>query len=96
MGTTRVDTAALRAAAQRFDTAADLLDDARRAQLSRFRFDGALAGRAHVAGGDAVRAELDRLAAELERWSRAAAEVAAALRVAADRYVDADLNAVPQ
>jgi hypothetical protein len=88
-----VDTAALRAAAQRFDTAADLLDAALRAQLSRLRFDGALAGRAHVAGGDAVRAALDRLAAEVAQWSRAAAEVAAALRATADGYADAELNA---
>ena len=36
---------------------------------------------------------MDRLTAEVAQWSRAADEVAAALRVTADRYGDADLRA---
>ncbi len=49
---THLDTAAVRIAAARFDTAADILS----AALSGLRFDGAAAGRAHAAHGDAVRA----------------------------------------
>jgi hypothetical protein len=85
-----VDTAAVRVAAARFDTAADLLGGT----LSGLRFDGSVAGRAHVAHGDAVRATLDRLAALLAQWSRAAAEIAATLRADADRYGEAELRAV--
>ncbi|MBB3602250.1 uncharacterized protein YukE [Mycolicibacterium sp. BK556] len=90
MGNTRVDTAALRAAAQRFDAAADALGGA---ALSRLHFDGSVAGRAHTAHGDAVRSSLDRLAAGLAQWLRATEEVAATLRVTADRYGDAELRA---
>jgi hypothetical protein len=90
MGNTRVDTAAVRAAAQRFAAAAGVLDGA---PLSRLHFDGSVAGRVHTAHGDALRSALDRLAAGVAQWSRAATEVAAALRVTADRYGDAELRA---
>ncbi|GAY14963.1 type VII secretion target [Mycobacterium sp. shizuoka-1] len=90
MGNTRVDTAALRAASQRFDTVADLLAGA---SVNRLRFDGSLAGRAHTARGDAVRSALQGLAAAVSHWSRAAEELAAALRVTADRYAEAELRA---
>ena len=93
MANTRVDTAAVRAAARRFDAAADLLDGA---SLSRLRFDGSVAGRVHAAHGDGLRSALHRLAAEVSQWSRAAEEVAAALRVTADRYGDAELRAAGQ
>lgn len=93
MGSTRVDTAAVRAAAQRFDTAADTLDGALGMQLSRLRFDGSVAGQAHTAVGEALRNALTRHSRELAQWSRSAAEIAAALRVAADHYADAELNA---
>lgn len=87
---TRVDTAGLRAAAHRFDAAADVLEGA---LLNRLQFDGNVAGRVHAARGDAVRSALDQLAAGMTQWSRAATEVAAALRLAADRYGDAELRA---
>ncbi|WP_431239010.1 type VII secretion target [Mycolicibacterium aichiense] len=93
MGNTRVDCAGLRAAAQHFDATAEVLDEALRGQLSRLHFGGAVAGRAHVAHGDAVRAALERLTATVAQWSRAAEETAAALRVTADRYGDAELRA---
>ena len=80
----------MRLAAARFDTAADLLYG----QLSGLQFDGSVAGHAHVAHGDALRATMDRLAAVLAQWSRAAAEIAAALRADADRYGEAELRAV--
>jgi delta 1-pyrroline-5-carboxylate dehydrogenase len=90
MGNTRVDCVGVRAAAQRFDAAAGLLDGI---PLTRLRFDGNVAGRVHAAQGDAVRAALDRLTAAVTQWSRAAEEAAAALRVTADRYGDAELRA---
>lgn len=90
MGNTRVDTAAVRAAAQHFDTAADVLGGA---SLNRLQFDGSMAGRTHIAHGAALRSALDRLGAEVVQWSRAAEEIAAALRVTADRYGDAELRA---
>lgn len=85
-----MDTAAVRAAAQRFDTAADVLSGA---SLNRLQFDGSVAGRTHAAHGAALRSALDRLGAEVAQWSRAADEIAAALRVTADRYGDAELRA---
>lgn len=36
---------------------------------------------------------MDRLGAELSQWSRAAAEIAVALRAGAVRYADADVSA---
>ncbi|BBY57487.1 type VII secretion target [Mycolicibacterium sarraceniae] len=90
MGNTRVDTAAVRAAAQRFDTVAGLLGGA---SLNRLQFDAHGAGRVHAAHGDAVRSALDLLAAGVTHWSRAAEETAAALRVTAERYGDAELRA---
>lgn len=96
MGSTRVDTAAVRAAAQRFDTAAAILDEVLGTHLSRLRFDGAVAGRAHAAGGEAMRAALNRQGSQLAQWSRSAAEIAAALRAAADQYAEAELNAAVQ
>jgi len=93
MGNTRVDTAALRTAAQRFDFAADLLAGA---SLRRLQFDGGVAGRVHAVHGDVLRSALDRLAAEVAQWSRAAEEVACALRTTTDRYGDAELRAAAQ
>ena len=55
--------------------------------------DPSSAGRAHTARGDALRAALDRLTAELSQWSRAAVEIAVALRASANRYADADVYA---
>jgi hypothetical protein len=88
-----VDVAALRAVADRFSAAADLIDGAVDNHLAGLTFGGAAAGRAHVASGDALRAGLGRLAGELSRWSRAAGEIAVALRIGADRYADAELYA---
>ena len=86
----RLDSASVHAVAERISAAADLIDDAVANHLTRLSFDGACAGRAHVARGAALRAGLDRLAAELAQWSRAALETAVALRSAAERYGDAD------
>jgi hypothetical protein len=89
----RIDVAAVRAVADRIDAATELIDDAVANHLARLTFGGALAGRAHTARGDALRGGLDRLAAELSQWSRAAVEIAVALRAGADRYAEADLYA---
>jgi hypothetical protein len=90
---TGVDVAAVYAVACQFVAAADLIDDAVDNHLARLAFGAASAGRAHIARGDALRAGLQRLSAELSQWSRAAGEIAVALRVGADRYADAELYA---
>lgn len=93
MGNTRVDTAAVRAAAQQFDAAAEILDAALRIHLAGLAFDGSTAGRDHSARGEAVGAAMHRLSGELAQWSRAAQEIGAALRAGADRYSDAESRA---
>jgi hypothetical protein len=47
----------------------------------------------HVARGEALRREVDSVVHQLRDWSRAAAEVAAALRDSADRYLESDESA---
>lgn len=89
----RLDNAAVRSVADQFGEAAELIDDAARIHLGQLTFGGARAGSSHAASGDAVRAGLTGLAADLGQWSRAAAEIAAALRAGADRCADAELYA---
>jgi hypothetical protein len=86
MGITSVDPAALRAAALRMDTAADIVLGILRAHLA--------AGRDYGAAGAAVREVLDRLVADVTQWAVAARETGAALRVGADRYGEAESRAV--
>ncbi|WP_156687315.1 type VII secretion target [Mycobacterium sp. Marseille-P9652] len=90
---TQVDPSATRAVADQFTTAAELIDGAVDEHLARLTFGGAVAGRAHTARGDALRAELGRLTTALSEWARACSDIAAALRASADRYVDAELYA---
>lgn len=90
---TRVDVAALRAVARQYDVAADLVDTAVRMHLSRLMFDGATAGRVHTASGDALRVAVDDTADQLRRWARSATEIAAVLRLSADRYAETDARA---
>jgi Excreted virulence factor EspC, type VII ESX diderm len=87
---TGIDPAAVHAIANQFVAAAELLDAAVYDHLTGLAFGGISAGRAHAARGDAVRAALDRLTTELSHWSRAAGEIAVALRASANRYADAD------
>jgi hypothetical protein len=88
-----VDVAALHACAREYETAAGIVDAAVRTHLAGLAFDGASAGRVHVARGDALRAAIDHVVDQLRQWSRAAAEIAAALYASADRYTEADVNA---
>ena len=90
---TGVDVAAVYAVAAQLTVAAEMIDDAVADHLTWLAFSGVRAGRAHTAHGDTLRSALERLAAELKRWSRATAEIGAALRAGADRYADADLYA---
>ncbi|OBA91093.1 hypothetical protein A5662_02025, partial [Mycobacteriaceae bacterium 1482268.1] len=76
----RVDVAAVRDAARRYDAAADILDTAIRTHLTGLRFDGAVAGRVHTAQGDALRIAVDGVVQRLRQWARAATEIAAELR----------------
>ena len=75
------------------NAAAELIDGAVRNHLAGLTFGGTCAGRAHTARGDALRVELERLATEVSRWSRAAVEISVALRDGANRYDEADLYA---
>src|SRR5213083_2280678 len=88
----RVDVAALLGVARQYEACADIVDGALRTHLN-LEFDGAGAGRMHVARGDALRAAVDRVVDQLRQWSRAAAEIAAVLRASADRYAEADARA---
>ena len=81
------------AVADQLTVAAEMIDAAVADHLSWLAFSGARAGRAHAAHGDTLRSALERLAAELSRWSRATAEIGAALRAGAGRYADAELYA---
>jgi hypothetical protein len=90
---TGIDTAAVCAVADRFGAAAELIDAAVGDHLARLAFGGASAGRAHTARGDALRTELDRLAAQLSQWSRAAGQIGVVLRASARRYADSELYA---
>jgi hypothetical protein len=89
----RVDVAALYAVAHQYEAVADIVDAAVRTHLTGLVFDGAAAGRVHVARGDAVRTAVNHVVEQLRQWSRAAAEIAAALRASADRYAEADARA---
>ena len=81
MGTTSVDPAVLRFAAQRLDEAADLLDAALCLHLSVLRLHAVDRGT-----GSAIGQLVDGVA----RWQRAVRECACAVRASADRYTDAD------
>jgi Excreted virulence factor EspC, type VII ESX diderm len=88
-----VDVAALHAVARQYEAAADIVEGAVRTHLTELAFDGAAAGRMHVARGDSLRTAVDRVVDQLRQWSRAAAEIAAALGASADRYSEADARA---
>ncbi|CAM4130619.1 hypothetical protein MB901379_00971 [Mycobacterium basiliense] len=85
-----VDVAALRVIADRTSSAAEILDNAAANHLAHLTFGGVRAGRAYEQQGDALSAGLERIAVQLSGWSRAATEIADALRRIANRYVDAD------
>ncbi|MEN3319911.1 MAG: hypothetical protein V7643_3312 [Mycobacterium sp.] len=89
----RVDVAAVHAVARRYEAAADIVEGAVRMHLTGLVFDGAAAGRIHAARGDALRVAVEDVVDQLRQWSRAAAEIAAALRACADRYAEADASA---
>ncbi|WP_326547833.1 type VII secretion target [Mycolicibacterium sp. ND9-15] len=89
----RVDVAALLSVAREYQVAADIVDAAIRTHLSGLAFDGARAGRAYVAHGEAVRSAVEDIVNQMRRWSRASAEIAVALRVSANRYAEADAHA---
>ncbi len=89
-----LDIVVMRMIANRFDASAQLIEAAAQINLSRLTFSGATAGRAHIGRGDALRASLDQLTAEVSQWARASSEIAVALRAAADRYADAELRNV--
>jgi len=86
----RVDVAALLDVARGYDAMADAVDAAARTHLARPSFDGAVAGRAYTARGDALRHSVEDIGEGMRLWARACAEIASVLRASADRYVEAD------
>jgi hypothetical protein len=86
----RVDVMAVLDVARGYDAIADMIDAVLDAHLAHSSFDGAVAGRAHAARGDAVRNAIGQLADQLLTWSRASAEIGSALRVSADGYAGVD------
>ncbi|MBU8821815.1 type VII secretion target [Mycolicibacterium goodii] len=86
----RVDADALRAAANGYDAVAQTVDTIVRTALNRPVFDGAVAGRMHVAQGNAVRDALDDIIGAMRRWATSADDIAHVLRGSADRYGFAD------
>ena len=90
MGTTSVEPAALRCAAQSIDIAADSVLGALNTPL---RFDSAVSGRAHSAAGSAVRSAVERVVDDARQWVFAVREAADALRLGADRHAATDIDA---
>lgn len=88
-----LDATGLRSVADCFDATATAIDSAARIRLGGLVFDGSTAGRDHLAAGEGLRRALDAWAAELTRWSRAGAEIAAALRAGLVRYGHAESSA---
>jgi len=93
MGTTGVDAGMLRSIAREYEAVAAMVEGAARNQLSALVFGASTGGRAHVAQAEELRGALDGVVSALRQWSRAAGEVAAALRASAARYADADERA---
>ena len=89
----RFDSAGIDRVADQLRAAAELIDGAVGNHLAALTFGGATAGRAHTARGDALRVELERRTSGVAQWSRAAVDIAVALRVGADRYAEADTYA---
>jgi hypothetical protein len=89
----RFDSAGIDRVADQLRAAAELIDGAVGNNLAGLTFGGASAGRAHTARGDALRVELERLTAGVSQWSRAAVDIAVALRAGADRYAEAETYA---
>jgi hypothetical protein len=90
---TEVDVAAVHRVADQMVTAAEIIERVVGDHLTRLTFSGATAGRAHAARGDVLRAQLERLVSDVSQWSRAAVEIAGALRTGAERYADAEMYA---
>jgi len=88
-----LDASALRAVADSFDATAATLDTAARVRLGALAFGGGVAGRDHIAAGEALRGALHSWGPELTQWSRAAAEIAATLRAGLARYGQAEAAA---
>lgn len=89
----RIDVAGLLRIAGEYQAVADAVDAVVRVRLAGLQFGGAVAGRMHVARGEAVRAAVDGVADQLRAWSRASVEIAATLRKTAHRYDEADTRA---
>lgn len=84
------DLAGLRMAAQRMESAADILCGALGPHVRGLNFDAALAGRSHGEAGAALRIAVDRLVAGAVAAAAESRDVAHTLRGCADRYSHCD------
>lgn len=89
---TRVDTAAVLGAAQRYDAVAGLLDAALQRHLSGLSFGGANAGREYLDGGEAVRRAVGQTVEQVRVWARTSREIAGQLRVSTRTYEQVDAH----
>ena len=89
----RVDVGTLLGIAGEYQAVADAIDAIVRTRLAGLQFGGAVAGRSHVARGEALRVAIDDISEQLREWARASAEIAATLRTTAQRYEEADVRA---
>ncbi|MDZ4269149.1 MAG: type VII secretion target [Mycobacterium sp.] len=88
-----MDVGVVREIAREYETTALIVDAAVRTHLGELAFGGARAGNAYSIHGDTLRTAVEEVVAALRRWSRAADDIAEALRATADRYQDADARA---
>jgi hypothetical protein len=86
----RVDVMAVLDVARGYDAVADMIESGVNAHLTHSSFDGAVAGRAHAARGEALREAIGELADQMRAWSRSCSEISSALRISADTYVGAE------
>lgn len=88
-----VDVAALRMAAQRMESAAEILSGALGPGSRGLEFGAALAGRSHGQAGAALREAIDRIVAAALASAAGSRDIADALRCCADRYRHTDSTA---
>lgn len=86
-----VDVAALRMAAQRMESAAEILSGALGSR--GLEFGAASAGRSHGQAGAALREAIDRIVAAALASAAGSRDIADALRCCADRYRHTDSTA---
>ena len=86
----RMDAAAVRDIARRYDDTAERVDAALRRCQAALGFTAARAGREYTDCGAHVRSAVDDTLSALGGWSRSCGDIAAQLRLSADDYAQID------